>query len=341
MQALVKTAQGVGQLELRDVPPPPFGPGDVLVKVAACGICGTDLLIRDDKVDIYRPPVILGHNVAGTVAAVGAEVSALRPGDAVAIDMNVGACGQCEFCQSGREYLCPGRKGLGYGIDGGMAEYVAVPERFAVRVPAGVALAEAAAMDFCNAVHAVVDRAGGVRGKSLLIMGPGFQGLAMLQVAKLEGAGPIVLVGRRRHAERLALARRLGADHAVASDVEDLPALLRELTGGQGAAVALETTGAPEALNEAIHLLRKGGTIATLGSLPSDAVVDMHTVVYNELTLSAVRGYNSANVAYFLEALRQGKLDVEPFLRSFPLANWEEAFAARQRREVIEPLIVP
>ncbi|MCL5109511.1 MAG: alcohol dehydrogenase catalytic domain-containing protein [Chloroflexi bacterium] len=341
MKALVKKAHGVGQVELLEVPRPQVGPRDVLLRVAACGICGTDLLIVEDKVDIYRPPVILGHNVAGVVAEVGPEVSGVAPGERAAVDMNVGACGHCAYCLSGREYLCAGRKGLGYGIDGGMAEYLALDERFVVKVPDGVSLAEAAAMDFCNAVHSVVDRTGGVAGKSVVIYGPGFQGLSMLQVARLEGAGPVVMVGRRRHAERLQLAKRLGADFAVASDEQDVGELVRDLTDGLGADVALETTGAPSALNEAIHTVRKGGTIAMLGSLPADALVDMHTVVYSEITLSPVRGYNAANVAYFVEALRLGKIDLQPFIKSFPLEEWEQAFAERQERRVIEPLLVP
>lgn len=341
MRALVKKGYGVGQVELLEVPRPKVGPRDVLVKVAASGICGTDVLILEDKVNIYKPPVTLGHNVAGIVAEVGPEVRSLAVGDRVAIDMNVGACGHCDYCLGGREYLCAGRKGLGYGIDGGMADYLCIDARFAVKVPEGVSLEEAAIMDASNAVHGVVDRAGGVRGKTVVIYGPGFQGLSMLEVARLEGAGTIVMVGRGRHAERFQLAKRLGADYAVASDKEDVGALVRSLTKDEGADVALETTGAPEALNEAIHVVRKGATIALLGSLPGDAVVDMHTVVYSEITLSAIRGYNSGNVAYLMQALGEGKLDLKPFIETFPLDKWEQAFAARVQRAVIEPVLVP
>lgn len=341
MKALVKAAKGAGNLALMDVNIPKTGPHDVLTKVAACGICGTDILILQDKVDIYKPPVILGHNVAGIVIEVGSEVRSLAPGDRVAIDMNVGACGHCTYCLGGREYLCAGRKGLGYGIDGGMAEYLSIDARFAVKVPEGVSLEEAAIMDASNAIHGVVDRSGGVRGKTVVIYGPGFQGLSMVEVARLEGAGSIVMVGRGRHAERLRLAKRLGADYALASDEEDVGELVRGLTNGEGADVALETTGAAEALNEAIRVVRRGGTIAMLGSLPGDAVVDMHTVVYSEITLSPIRGYTSANVAYLMEALGQGKLDLKPFIETFPLDKWEQAFAARIQRAVIEPVLVP
>ncbi|MHB9091103.1 MAG: alcohol dehydrogenase catalytic domain-containing protein, partial [Chloroflexota bacterium] len=104
MKALVKTAVGEGNVALLEVPVPEYGPRGVLVKVAAAAVCGTDVLILHDKVDIYRPPVILGHNVAGTVAAAGSEVRSLAVGDRVAIDMNVGACGHCAYCQSKREY---------------------------------------------------------------------------------------------------------------------------------------------------------------------------------------------------------------------------------------------
>lgn len=341
MKALVKTALGVGNMALLDVEEPKVGPRDVLVRVGAAGICGTDVLIMQDKVRIYNPPVILGHNLAGTVAGVGAEVAGFAVGDRVAVDMNVGACGRCSYCRQEKEYLCVGRRGLGYGIDGGMAEYLSVGEQWLVKVPAGVPMEQACAMDVCNAIHTVVDRCQIRFGSSVAIFGPGFQGLSMLQVARLMGASPIFLVGLERHDERLKLARRLGADYAVASDREDLPRLVREVTGGRGVDAVLETSGAPSALAQGIAVARKGGCISMLGSLPEESQVDMHTVVYSELTLFGARGYNRANVHFFVDALAAGKLDVGSFVETFPLENWEGAFRARRERRVIEPVLVP
>ncbi|MHB1007410.1 MAG: zinc-dependent alcohol dehydrogenase, partial [Chloroflexota bacterium] len=291
MKALVKTAVGEGNVALLEAPVPKYGPQGVLIKVAAAGVCGTDVLILHDKVDIYRPPVILGHNVAGTVAAVGSDVRSLTVGDRVAIDMNVGACGHCAYCQSKREYLCKDRKGLGYGIDGGMAEYLAVDEEWAVKVPEGVDLTEAAAVDACNAIHTVVDRSPIGPGKSVLILGPGFQGLMMLQVAKSLGAGPLILVGGVRHEERFPLAEKLGADYTVASDREDLAAFVADLTGGEGVDVVLETTGSASALTEGLAVVRRGGCITMLGSLPYQMDIDMHHVVFDEISMNGVRGY--------------------------------------------------
>ncbi|MHB1417666.1 MAG: zinc-dependent alcohol dehydrogenase [Chloroflexota bacterium] len=341
MKALVKRARGVGNIALLDAPAPAVGPHDVLIEVAAAGVCGTDVLIAQDKVSIYRPPVILGHNVAGTVAAVGAEVQGFSPGDRVAVDMNVGACGRCAYCLSKREYLCPSRKGLGYGIDGGMAEALSVDERWLVKVPAGVPLVEAAIMDFCNAVHSLVDRADVRKGSSVAIMGPGFQGLAMVQVARLLGASPVLLVGLQRHRARLALAERLGADQVVMSDEQDLPAAAQEVTNGEGFDVVLETTGSSKALGQALAIVRRGGCLTALGSLPADAEVDMHRVVYDEVSVNGVRGYNRENVRFFLSALAAHQLDVGSLIQAFPLDSWEEAFDARAQRQVIEPVLIP
>lgn len=341
MRALVKTAKGAGQLALLEVDPPRLSARDVLIRVAGAAICGSDVLIRDDVLKIYNPPVILGHNVAGVVTELGPEAEGFSMGDPVVVDMNVGACGRCAFCRSQREYLCPGRQGLGYGINGGMADLLAVPDRWLVKVPVGVPLVEAAAVDLANAVHAVVDRSDIGYGSSVVIFGPGFQGLAMLQVAKLLGASPVVLVGLERHRERLRLARELGADLAVAADRENLRAVVAEATGGQGADAVLEATGDQSSLAQALSVIRRGGGITMLGSLPENAVVDMHQVVFDELNLRGVRGYTRENVEFYLSALRDGRLNVKPFVHTFPLSEWEEAFAARVRRQVIEPVLVP
>lgn len=341
MRALVKTAFGAGNVTLLSREVPPLGPRDVLLRVAAAGVCGTDILILQDRVRIYRPPVILGHNVAGIVAEVGREVTGFASGDRVVVDMNVGACGRCFYCRSQREYLCPGRKGLGYGIDGGMADYLVVGEEWLVRVPDEVSLVEASTLDVCSAIHTLVDRSAVRYGSSVVIFGPGFQGLSLLQVAKLLGASPIILVGFARHAERLELAKRLGADHVVSADQQDVGAAVAALTGGSGADVAFETAGAPAALRDALAVVRRGGSVTTVGSLPDETAIDMHRVVFDEITVRGVRGYTRENVVFYISAVRSGRLNVKPLIGTFSLDEWERAFDARVQRKVIGPVLVP
>jgi L-iditol 2-dehydrogenase len=341
MKALVKTAVGPGNMEIRQVPEPKVGFRDVMIKVEGAGICGSDVLIWQDRMPLYVPPLILGHNVSGVVTEVGSEVRGLPLGTRVIIDLNVGACGRCPACRSKREYLCLSRTIIGFTIDGGMAEYMSVPQPWVVPIPDNVDMYHAAAVDVCNAIHTVVDRSPIGYGTSTVILGPGFQGLTILQVAKLLGASPIVMVGRERHKERLALAKELGADYAVASDLEDLPKLVSELTGGQGVESVIETTGVEAGLGQAVEIVKKGGCITLLGSLPTGTSLDMHKVVYDEISLLGVRGYNRENIEFFLSAMKSGKIDVSSFVGTFPLENWQEAFEARVNRKVIQPVLVP
>jgi threonine dehydrogenase-like Zn-dependent dehydrogenase len=155
------------------------------------------------------------------------------------------------------------------------------------------------------------------------------------------GAGPLIIVGRSRHEERFPLAKRLGADHAIASDRTDLAALVAEVTEGEGVDVVLETTGSATALVEGLGVVRRGGTVTMLGSLPEAASIDMHHVVFDELNLNGVRGYNRDNVHFFLSALAEKKLDVASLVGLFPLSEWEQGFDARSNKKAIEPILVP
>ena len=284
MKALVLTAYR--RLEIKDVPTPEPGPWDVRVRVRACGICGSDVHGYDGSSGRRIPPLVMGHEAAGVVEAVGAEVERFRPGDRVTFDSTV-HCGECGFCRAGQLNLCDRRQVLGvspgeYRRDGAFAEALVVPERIVCAVPGAVTLEHAAMVEPLSvAVHAV-ERARIVEGDTVVVVGCGMIGLLTLQAARAKGCGRLVAVDL--DAGRLAQALRLGADVALGAG-DDVAARVFELTGGRGADVALEAVGATAPIATALRALRKGGTLVLIGNVTPKVEVDLQAIVTRELRL--------------------------------------------------------
>ncbi|HKZ31878.1 MAG TPA: galactitol-1-phosphate 5-dehydrogenase [Vicinamibacteria bacterium] len=332
MKALVLTAYR--RLEIRDVPRPEPGPGDVRVRVHACGICGSDVHGYDGSSGRRIPPLIMGHEAAGVVDAVGAEVRAFRPGDRVTFDSTI-HCGVCGFCRSGQANLCDSRRVVGvapgeYRQDGAFAEAVVVPERIVCRVPDKVPFEQAAMVEPLSvAVHAV-RRARVAAGDRALVVGCGMIGLLTLQVAKAAGCASVVAVDLDEG--RLAQAARLGADVTfVAGD--DVPARILELTGGRGVDVALEAVGAAAPIATAVRSLRKGGTLVLIGNVTPRVEVDLQAIVTRELSLL---GTCASNGEYpeALALLARGAVRLDGLIsRIAPLEEgpaWFERLYARE-----------
>jgi L-iditol 2-dehydrogenase len=274
------------RLEIRELPRPEPGAGDVLVRVSACGICGSDVHGYDGSSGRRIPPLVMGHEASGVVEAVGAEVRGFRPGDRVTFDSTI-HCGACAYCRSGQLNLCDRRQVIGvspgeYRRDGAFAEAVAVPERIVCAVPEAVAIEHAAmAEPLSVAVHAV-RRAKIAPGDSVLVVGCGMIGLLTLQAARAAGCGTLVAVDL--DASRLAHAARLGADVTLAA-TEDAPARIAELMGGRGVDAAFEAVGAAVPIATAIRALRKGGTLVLIGNVTPRVEVDLQAIVTRELSL--------------------------------------------------------
>lgn len=223
MHAFVKFGREPGAVTVREVPPPTPGPGEVLVRVAACGLCGSDLhaINADPGYEFVQPPVVLGHELAGTVAGLGPGVRGWQPGDAV-VAVAIQGCGGCETCRGGQPHLCPQREVLGLHRDGGMAGYVAVRAEHLVAVPDGVRLEDAAlAEPLSVAVHAVLDRSRVQPGDRVVVTGPGPIGLLCALVARSAGGEVLVLGTGADTAVRLPAARRLGL---AVGNLDDAPA---------------------------------------------------------------------------------------------------------------------
>ncbi len=327
MRALVKTAPGPGGLELLDVPEPTAGPGEVLLAVRAAALCGTDVHIAHGTLAVPTP-LILGHELAGTVAAVGSGVTRVRPGQRVTTETDAFVCGTCAHCRAGDHHLCPSRTAIGTSAPGGFAELVAVPAAGVHVLPAGLGFVAGALTEpLAVACRAVVERAAVAEGEDVVVIGPGTIGLLVAQVAAACGA-KVTVAGLARHARRLTVARRVGVEHIVALDV---PAERRALASGRdglGVATVFECSGAPDAATTGLGLLRKGGRLVAVGFSGGRVVqLDMDSVVNRELALVASRGKRPSSFAIALDLLRRRQVALRPLVtHRLPLDRWPEAF---------------
>ena len=324
------------KLDLLDVPSPGAAPNEVLVRVRSCGICGSDVHGYDGSSGRRIPPVIMGHEASGVVAEVGAAVRAFDPGDRVTFDSMI-CCRSCVFCRAGRPNLCEDRRVLGvscgdYRRHGAFAEYVTVPEHVVFRVPDGVSFDEAAMVEPVSvAVHAVA-RANPALGDKALVVGAGMIGLLTIQALRSAGCGRIFAVDLA--ADRLRLAKELGADETIQSGGgTDVPAVMREMTGGLGADVVMEAVGIAETVAMSIESVRKGGTVVLIGNIAPTVGFGLQSVVTREIDVLGSCA-SSNDYPACLEMMRRGAVRVRPVLSaSVPLERGQEMFDRLYARE--------
>ncbi|MCW2742624.1 MAG: Alcohol dehydrogenase, propanol-preferring [Blastococcus sp.] len=309
---------GAGRpLAVEDVDRPRPGPREVLIDVAAAGVCGTELHFLDGLLTTARTPITLGHEVAGVVAEVGAAVEDVAVGDRVAVHY-LHACGRCRWCRTGDDHLCDAPLGfLAFATDGGFAEQLVVPASATVRVPAGLDLAEAATLccSGTTALHAV-DVAGVSAGATAVVYGTGGVGLALVQVLREAGALPIAVA---RNPERLALARELGAETTVNAATEDVPAAVREATGGAGADVVFEMVGTKETSAAALACLGKRGTLVYVGYSFDRVEIDPLSLVVPEQRIVTSVGNRRSELVDALDLAARGRLVTR--VTRYPLAD--------------------
>ena len=255
MKAVMKVAPGVGNIEVRDIPEPVPGPGQVKIEIRAAGICGTDLHIYKDEYS-SRPPVVLGHEVAGVLVETGSEVTGIRIGARVTSETFYYTCGACLLCRRGLINLCPHRLSIGSGVNGGFTKYLIVPAKNVHELPENVDFEGGALSEPLACVVNGVFRTTTVSpGDLAVIAGPGAVGLLAIQVVKAAGART-VLLGASGDEKRLELGRSLGADYVVNVQEEDPRRLVADLsTEGMGADVVYECSGAPRAALDLLNLV--------------------------------------------------------------------------------------
>ncbi len=344
MRALVKLSGGVGKLVVTDVPDPRPGPGEVVVKVACSTVCGTDVLVHDDRYAGKRPlpfPFTLGHEVAGVVWEVGSGVDGVRPGDRVGMESIIG-CRSCYHCARGHTNLCPNWHHIGLTMDGSFAEYLKVPASILIPLPDGVSFESASMLEPLSlAVHSA-ERLNPRPAQPTAIVGPGPIGLLHLLVLKAFGVGPILVVGRPEDEQRLQAARQLGADRAVAvNSREEAVAVALEMTDGVGMELVVEATGAPSGVQTAIDLVAGNGKLVTTG-LARVTEVDALQILRKNMTWM---GTVASVRRHFLEALRliaTGRADPSRLItHRLPLREGVEAVRLMKERESLKVALFP
>lgn len=325
MKALAKLQPEVG-IWMHDVPIPTIGHNDLLIKIVKTAICGTDVHIYNwDSWSQQTVPLkmTIGHEYAGVVAAVGAEVTGFAVGDRVSGEGHV-TCGHCRNCRAGRRHLCRNTVGVGVNRPGAFAEYLVLPAVNAFKIPDGISDDMAAIFDpLGNAVHSALSF--DLVGEDVLITGAGPIGIMSAAVARHAGARHVVVTDINSY--RLGLAVKLGATRAVRIDQESLQEVEAELGMTEGFDVGLEMSGAPSAMAEMFATINHGGKIALLGIPADEMSVDWSQIILKGLTLKGIYGREMFETWYKMASLIQAGLDLTDIItHRFPIEEYEQAF---------------
>jgi L-iditol 2-dehydrogenase len=332
---------------IQSVPVPAYGTGEVLVQVAACGICGSDVHGYDGSSGRRIPPIVMGHEAAGIVAAVGTDVRSVSPGDRVTFDSTV-YCAKCDFCLRGEINLCEDRQVVGvscgeYRRAGAFAEYIAVPEYILYRLPASLSFTDAAMLEAVSVALHAVKLSGIVGGETALVIGAGMIGLLVLQAAVEAGCARVFVADV--DATRLAMAATLGAEVTLhASEAELISEILR-LTDGRGVDLVLEAVGRNETVATAIDCVRKGGKVTLIGNIAAQVSMPLQKVVTRQIRLqgscSSAGEYPEA-----MELVSSGRIKVAPLISAIaPLSDgpmWFERLHSREpnlMKVILDPRI--
>jgi threonine 3-dehydrogenase len=347
MRALRKTRPGPGA-ELVQVPIPEPGEGEVLVRVHATSLCGTDLHIYEwnewAQRRIRRIPMTFGHEVAGTVEAVGPEVHHLQPGTFVAAETHI-ACGHCTTCRTGRAHICENLRILGVDTDGVFAEHVVIPAANAWIVGDGIDPDVASIMEpFGNGVHATFGTEGGedLATNPVAVIGCGPIGLFAVGIARAAGAWKVVAI--EPNDDRRALAGKMGADLLVDPKHEDPVGAVLEATGGTGAEVVLEMSGNPKAIDQGTRMLARGGRMSLLGLPDGPVTLDLNDqVIFKEARLQGITGREMFRTwQQTTTLLSTGRVDVSPVItHRFPLERFAEAFETAASGHAAKVIMLP
>jgi L-iditol 2-dehydrogenase len=321
-------------LEVADVAVPEPGAGEILIRVAACGICGSDVHGYDGSSGRRIPPIVMGHEAAGRVAAVGLGVNGFSEGDRVTFDSTV-YCGECAFCKRGEINLCDRRQVLGvscgdYRRAGAFAEFVVVPARIVHRLPGNLPFAEAAMLEAVAVALHAVSLASVPAGSVALVVGAGTIGLLLQQALRVAGCSRVYVTDV--DPARLQRSRDLGATAAIPA-AKDFSNQLLELTGGAGVDIAVEAVGNNEAVKTGISSVRKGGTVVLVGNISPEVTLPLQKVVTQQIRLQGSCA-SAGEYPRAIDLMSSGAIRVQPLISAVaPLdegPQWFERLYARE-----------
>jgi 6-hydroxycyclohex-1-ene-1-carbonyl-CoA dehydrogenase len=328
-------------LKIEDIPVPQIHPDQILVKVAACGVCHTDLHYIEHGVPTFKkPPIVLGHEASGTVAEVGAGVSNFKKGQRVLIPA-VLTCGHCPACRQGRENICANMQMLGNHFDGAYAEYVAVPAKDVLNLPATVPLEEASiiADAISTPYHAVKNRAQVKPGDTVAVFGCGGVGINAVQLAAAVGAYVIAI---DINARKLEWAAEFGASKTInAAEVERVSKEIKKLTGG-GVDIALEVIGNPRTIEEAFESVRVGGRLCVVGYTNEAVSIVAGKIMFKELEVVGSLGCRPVDYVPLIRMVELGKIDVKRLVtHRFKLDEIGKAFEVMKEGVSLRSIVLP
>lgn len=303
---------GPNRLEVMDIPTPKPAANEVLLRVKACGICGSDVHGYLGLTGRRIPPMTMGHEFSGQVAEVGEAVTRLKPGNRV-VPYPVDFCGTCEACRQKNYHLCANKRQFGVlTVDGAFAEYICVPEKLCFKIADSVSFDQASLMEPLAVAFHAVGRAGNLAGKNVLIVGVGTIGLLVLECCKL--MSPAAIVVSDLSDSRLALAKEMGANHTVNPAKTDIREFVDSVTGGRGVDVAFEAVGAASAVKSAMDALAFGGLAVWIGNNKPIIDINMQQIVTRELNVSGSFLYSLEDFENVVTMINQGKIDVQKLL---------------------------
>ena len=330
MRAVVKFGRKDGEVEARELPGPEVPAGQILVRVKAAGVCGSDIhMWRETHSWTIKTPLILGHEFAGVVERSGPEAGGFRPGERVVCETAAQVCGRCAYCRTGDYNLCPERLGFGALVDGAMAECVAVRPAIAHRLPETASFECAALTEpVCVAVNALMEKTRIKPGDTVVIQGAGTIGVICLLVAKICGAGRVLVLGVGKDRDRLGVAKALGAFRALDIGREDPLEALKDIGDGLGADLVVDCAGVSSALKQAAGMVRPGGQIAKIGWGPQPLDFSLDPLVQKAVRLQFCFSHTWATWERAISLMGTGRLDLSPVIGGrYPLSDWEKAFS--------------
>ena len=330
-------------LEVTEVPTPEPKAGEILVKVAACGVCHTDLHYLDHNVPTFKqPPMILGHEPSGIAAGIGAGVKNFKEGDRVLLPA-VLTCGYCYNCRIGKENICDNMVMFGNHVDGAYAEYVIAPAKDTLHLPEGVPLEEGSiiADAISTPYHAVVNRGKVKAGDNVVVFGCGGVGINAVQIAAAAGASVIAV---DIVPEKLELAKKFGAQEVInAKETERIDKVVKKMTGG-GADVTFEVIGNPTTIQAAFACIRKGGRTVVVGFTDKKVELPAAKIMFFEQEIVGSLGCRPVDYPKIIEMVRTGKIKIKELVTGkFPLEKINDAFDLLRSGEptVLRSIVVP
>lgn len=343
MKALVNYESGKYKVEIRDVPIPEIGPKEILMKVKAVGVCGSDLhMYHDIQGFAVKRPVILGHEFAGIVEEVGTEVTQFKKGDRVVSETPAYVCETCLYCKTGNYNLCPNRKGFGVLTDGAMGQFVKTREAIVHHLPDGIPFEKAALTEpACVAYNAVAHHSKIRPGDYVVVFGPGPIGLMCIQIAKLFSPGKLTVVGLEKDANRLELAKEFGADEVIIAEKQDVVAEVLAYGDGFGPDLVLDAVGVSATLKQSIDMVRPAGQITKIGWGPEPIEFSLDPLIQKAARLQGSFSHTYPMWEKVLLLMKRGVINPLPMAKLYSLEEWKIAFEEMDSLAHAKSVILP